>query len=512
MTGLSKLLTWRTARWFVLAAAVPALWACNARRLEPAAPQPSRTFNGLFQQVINRDIDIVFLIDNSLSMKPLQNKLTRNFPVFMDVLKTLPGGLPNVHIGVISSDMGAGPYSAVEIPACRTGGDAGIFQTMQRGTTCAQGSLNAGQNFIIGSANGMQANYTGDIAAAFSCIAALGDTGCGFEHQFASVLRALGADGAAPPAQNANFLRPNAYLGIILITNEDDCSAPPDSQLFNPGSRFVSDPLGPLASYRCNEFGHLCGGARPPRTNINATGTDLTGTCASAEGQGALIQVADVVNRIKALKPDPNKVLVAAISGPPTPYVVETGAATLKDDPIQQWPQVRHSCVEPTAMMGAPEYGDPAVRIDQWVKGFGANGVFQVICNQSFEPALQVIATKLGALIGDPCVSGRILDTAGNPWMMGGANPPDCTVVDHSYNAAGMKIDSSVPSCAVSGGAKPCWAIGGQGTCAANQFFVDIQRDGMPATDLNSSVSCSVRVCPPANTPDELKPADCRTP
>jgi hypothetical protein len=335
---LSKLLTWRTARWAVLAAAVPALWACNARRLEAPQPKPARTFNGLFQQVINRDIDIVFMVDNSLSMKPLQNKLTANFPVFMDVLKMLPGGLPNVHIGVVSSDMGAGPYSAVDIPACRTGGDAGTFQTMQRGTTCPMGSLNAGQNFIIDQDNGMQKNYTGDIAAAFSCIAALGDTGCGFEHQFASVLRALGADGQPPPPTNANFLRPNAYLGIILITNEDDCSAPPNSQLFDPASRFVMDPLGPLASYRCNEFGHLCGGARPPRTNIPMGGTDLSGTCDADEtGNATLLKVSDVVSRIKALKPgQENKILVAAISGPPTPYVVETGAATLTDDPVKQ--------------------------------------------------------------------------------------------------------------------------------------------------------------------------------
>ena len=77
-------------------------------------------------------------------------------------------------------------------------------------TTCAKASLNAGQNFII-NVNGMP-NYTGDIADVFSCIAPLGDGGCGFEHQLESVLRALGADGAPPPAQNAGFLRPDAYL------------------------------------------------------------------------------------------------------------------------------------------------------------------------------------------------------------------------------------------------------------------------------------------------------------
>jgi hypothetical protein len=509
---LSKLLTWRAARWAVLAAAVPAVWACNARPLVKPAPAPARTFNGLFQQVVNRDIDIVFMIDNSLSMKPLQTKLTTNFPIFMDVLKKLPGGLPNVHIGVVSSDMGAGPYSAVDIPGCRTGGDAGTFQTMARGTTCGQGSLNAGQNFIIDQDNGAQKNYTGDIAAAFSCIAALGDTGCGFEHQFASVLRALGADGQAPPPNNVGFLRPNAYLGIILITNEDDCSAPPDSKLFDPASRFVGDPLGPLASYRCNEFGHLCGGARPPRTNIPAPpgGTDLTGTCDVDEAPNAtLVRVSDVVSRIKALKPgQENKILVAAIAGPTTQYIVETAAATLKDDPNQQWPQVRHSCVEPTQPGQPPEYGDPGVRITKWVTSFGANGVFQPICNKTYEMALQVIATKLGQLLGDPCVDGKVLDTAGGLWATGDANPPDCAVVDHVTNDQGARIDSPVPRCDDANPVPPCWHIAGQGMCKAGQFFLKIERaPGNQATDLNSSVSCSVRVCPPPGT--EGAPADC---
>jgi hypothetical protein len=145
------------------------------------------------------------MIDNSLSMKPLQQKLVANFPVFMNVLKGLPGGLPSLHLAVVSSDLGAGPYSAVDVPACRTGGDQGIFQSMPRGTSCGAASLNAGEHFIVNE-SGAQ-NYTGDISAVFSCIAALGDTGCGFEHQFASVLRALGADGVAAPADNAGFLR-----------------------------------------------------------------------------------------------------------------------------------------------------------------------------------------------------------------------------------------------------------------------------------------------------------------
>jgi hypothetical protein len=145
----------------------------------------------------NRDVDLLFMVDDSTSMAPLQQKLIAAFPAFIDALKGFPGGLPNLHIAVVSSSMGAGRNTAVD--HCPPGGDQGIFHTQPLGATCAKASLAAGQTFIITGAGGP--NFTGDVSDMFSCIAALGQGGCGFEHQFESVLRALGADGAAAPAQ-----------------------------------------------------------------------------------------------------------------------------------------------------------------------------------------------------------------------------------------------------------------------------------------------------------------------
>ncbi|HTA17912.1 MAG TPA: hypothetical protein VK989_01385 [Polyangia bacterium] len=510
MTALSKLrsphwLNWRAARWVALAAAVPALWACNNRSLEAPVPSPQQTNNDLFQQQINRKIDILFMVDNSSSMEPLQNKLIQQFPSFTNVLKGPAGGagLPDLHLAVISSSMGAGQEQG--IAGCPVGGDAGKFQTQPLGPTCAKASLNAGQTYI--SNIGDMANYTGDISDVFSCIALLGEGGCGFEHQFASVLRALGADGAMPPTTNSGFLRDDAYLAVILITNEDDCSAPPNTTLFNQNSQLVSDPLGPLQSYRCNEFGHLCGGKPPPRLSMAGQMVDLTGTCVSAE-DGRELRVADVVTNLKKIKSNPANVLVAAIAGPPAPYIVGTTPPTL-DDPAGAWPVVEHSCTEADGT-----YGDPAIRINQWVQAFQGNGIFETICNDNFSLALQGIADLINKKIGAPCVSGNILDTKDAPWTAADMSPPDCTVIDHAENAANsMVVDTPVAQCpgnTTAGATSRCWALS---TDAMNCPGAHTVIFGGPAvattTSLNSSVSCAVRACPPAGSVPN-PPAGCQ--
>jgi hypothetical protein len=112
-------------------------------------------------------------------------------------------------------------------------------------------------------------NYPGTIDDAFACIANVGTSGCGLEHQIASGATALGFRGTVP-ATNVGFLRPDAFLAVVFITNEDDCSAPPDTPLFDIASgTTLASPFGPLGSFRCNEFGHLCGGVMPPRTGLS---------------------------------------------------------------------------------------------------------------------------------------------------------------------------------------------------------------------------------------------------
>jgi hypothetical protein len=501
---VTRFVSWRfVSRRFVfwgfvtLAAALPAFSACNTHRLVVPVPRLSGGADDLYQRVVSRDIDILFMVDDSSSMAPLQSKLTASFPTFMNVLKALPGGLPNVHIGVVSSSMGAGRDPSID--HCARGGDRGVFRAAPLGATCGVGSLAPGQYFIS-SVNGIT-NYTGDIADVFSCIAALGDGGCGFEHQLASVLRALGADGQPPPGENAGFLRPDAFLMVVLITNEDDCSAPPDSALFDSTSALISDPLGPLQSYRCNEFGHVCGGHAPPRTPTGPT--DLTGTCRSAE-DGRLLRVADAVAALKQLKADPSKVLVAAIAGPPDPYVVDLAPPALPD--VTMWPVIAHSCTSNEAD-GSVTYGDPSVRIAAWVDAFGGNGMFQTICGDTFRAALVRIAENSRHYLA-PCIDGTVLDTSGALWT--GGTTPDCSVIDHAPNLDGTIVGQALPACAPGQNAGPtaCWYLEANPPVCPRGPVINFNRPGgQVPLDLNSSVSCAVLVCPPKGAPGA--PAGC---
>ena len=104
------------------------------RRLTPSPiDRPSRYLAS------NRNVDLLFLVDDSSSMRLSQDNLRRNFPVLMQALKNQPGGLPNVHIGVISSDMGAGDGSVAGCDS--TGGKNGIFQYTRAGTCTSTGLL-----------------------------------------------------------------------------------------------------------------------------------------------------------------------------------------------------------------------------------------------------------------------------------------------------------------------------------------------------------------------------------
>src|SRR5688572_8740492 len=151
---------------------------CPTRDISKLDPSPAIEYEQRINVNVNREIDILFVIDNSDSMKEEQDSLAANFPRFIDVLSGIQGGLPDVHIAVVSSDLGIGPIPA---EACSGNGDNGLMQNTPRpleGQTCMAPRNGARYiEDIAGPAGGPRIkNYDGELDDVFSCIARLGNS------------------------------------------------------------------------------------------------------------------------------------------------------------------------------------------------------------------------------------------------------------------------------------------------------------------------------------------------
>jgi hypothetical protein len=472
------------------------------------------TFQVDIPSKVNNKLDLLFMIDNADSMTAMQQKLLAQIPTFIQVLQGLPSGPPDLHVAVISSDMGAQSDSTAV--TCTPSGDQGQFQSQPRGT-CTATTLASGATFLT-DANG-QMNFTDPIENVIQCIGQLGANGCGFVHQLASIDRALGSDGTAPPATNANFLRSDAFLGIVILSNEDDCSAPPSTTIYSLNGQAVglTNPDGPLQRYRCNggpRGGHLCKDTGtgqmmiPPITPpADATGNpallNLTSCQDNTTGSSALIPVATFIQHVKALKTDPDKqILVGAIVPPATPYGVawltQTGSSG------EAWPTVLHSCgaqggdlVNPAITQSATDgsFGDPAVRIAQFVNGF-SNSVLASICDATYRQSMTAIATKLGNLVASQSCIG-----AGVTIQEDSNALPFCTVTAHVSDSNGNVTDHQLQNCGANSNTPPCWTLATDATaCPAGGFVLQVIADStlMDAAALTTTLKCNV--CQPGST------------
>ena len=301
-----------------------------------------------------KTLDILFVIDNSSSMYHEQSSLKQSFSRDIDALRwPAPSGpLPDLRIGVVSTDLGAGSYN---LPSCETtGGDGGRLLTKQM-AGCGP-PADPWLSHRKGKTNLSSTSSSDPVAAlkaAFNCMAQLGINGCGFEQPMEAARRAL------DPLRNVNpgFLRPDGMLAVVFVTDEDDCSAA-NTQLFDPSYCGLGDPLGPLTSFRCFEYGVQCECEK---------GTDKCHRYVAGKrincvpGGKYLHSVDSYIEFFKRLKktpggaPDPGRVMLAAVAAPTDR--VEVGLQG-------NVPYLKPSC------QGAMGVGAPAIRIESLVHAF----------------------------------------------------------------------------------------------------------------------------------------------
>jgi hypothetical protein len=473
------------------ALAVGVLAGCPDRSIDKVDPLQGRVEAKDIPVNINRDLDLLFLIDDSPSMADKQQNLADNFPKFIEVLESIPGGLPNVHIGVTTSDMGTqglldmnpnfGPtIGAGQVGSCSGIGKDGVLQTF--GAAGAPTTAGGFLSDIADPVSGMRTrNYTGDLATVFGNIAkGAGAKGCGFEQHLAAVKRAL-----ANPA-NGGFLRDNAYLAVIIIADEDDCSLSHYSLLGTDST--ANAKLGDLQSFRCTRFGVVCNQGGQSTDQMNQVGTK--GQCHPTDDQTYLAKIDDLVTSLKAVKNnDPNKVIVAGIVGTIDPFAIELRTPPAGKAAI---PALAHSCSY-TDRNNQPEVADPPIRIKTFLDQFPNRSTFVPICQKDLSGGLQQIGDLLKTVIGDPCIEGKLQNfgTAAAPVY-------DCSVSSVTNPGTNNSVETIMAKCPATGAlpSTPCWHIVSDAAkCMAtpDHLVLKIENDDSlktPGTDVHVLANC----------------------
>jgi len=236
---------------------------------EVAAIKP-RTQSGVSEVIVNEGIDKVDLlleVDNSNSMRENQEHIMQQFGALIDQLTNPPcvdrnntsgpthtcdpnnpddvpkyPAVSDLHVGVISSDLGT---PGATVPGCQPNGgsgDDGVLNPIKNGLAVQRHEpwVSAPMTFprpmdcsdpnefpsFISFTSG--ATSTTAFNHDFLCNAGLYINGCGLEQQLESVWRALiyhdPRDVAGNSDVNAGFLRDDALLAILMLTDEEDGS------------------------------------------------------------------------------------------------------------------------------------------------------------------------------------------------------------------------------------------------------------------------------------------------
>jgi hypothetical protein len=407
-----------------------------------AAPPRDGPLAPPFTQQFSSDLDILFVIDNSPSTADKQTLFATNFPNFISALDTFPTGRPNLHLGVVSTtvDIGVQGFG----PGCPSPdpNDNGLMQNLPRVAGCTPPSGRFISD-IKNSTGGRTTNYSGTLQDTFSCIAQLGATGCGFEAQLESMKRAL--DGSR--TENAGFIRTDANLVVVFLTDEDDCSAQ-DVSIFGLGAASA----GP-GDFRCQPlYAYTCD------TPISVSSPGSYTNCVPRSGS-YLQDIAYYTQFLASVKGG-QRIAIAMVMGDRKPVDshgvdITTGPIST---PITQTLALQPSCT--ATINGQTAIGRPGIRLGAFVDAFGAQGRTYTVCQSDYSAALADMGQLMLAM-ANPCISGAIDATDTDP-----ANPgvqPACSVTVASQTLPSCKMaDPTTPS---TNNPQPCAYFVADATC-----------------------------------------------
>ena len=295
-----------------------------------------------------RQVDLLFVVDNSNSMAHAQRIFAESFPKLVEAIVTGDSNgdgdpdfppVESLRAVVVTTDMGVlgvgidpteprfgtcGLRDDGGIDEARAlYGDDAVFDSIASGDESLDCDFDGDGNpdtllpsempeFLTFDAFGTVTSA--EYGRRFGCFATVGTGGCGFEQQLEAALKSLtpstsatrffaasGDDARAlghgdDPDTNAGFLRERSVLGVVMLTDEDDCSALDRAVVDYTDPRYRDPGGGGQFATRCQRYPEL------------------------------LHPVARYVNGFLALRQRASNVVFAAITGVP-PELVDDDAA-----------------------------------------------------------------------------------------------------------------------------------------------------------------------------------------
>jgi hypothetical protein len=310
-------------------------------------------------------------------------------------------------------------------------------------------------------------------------MSAVGSGGCGFRHSLESARVALA--GGVP--ENAGFLRDDAALAVVFVSDSDDCSAPPESPLFDKN---LSSTYGFESTFRCRRFGDACGDPPTPLAYDSSHGP-LHGCRPAPQHGGLLFDTARYTAWLTqpamagGLKADPEDVILYAIDGDVEPFeVVLSNPGTPRGLPLPVCgslneqsnppctPVIQYSCWGASPAFNAT----PSVRLEAVVQSVAHHGRHSW-CDAAddFAGAFDDIARLIQTRFSEGCLTAGFATDDGH-----GALRADCTVIQGSPGQL-----TSVPACD-GRVALPCWRVAADSICATSPLSARliVDRGGDP--------------------------------
>ena len=398
------------------------------------------------QLTTNRDVDVLFVVDNSRSMGAAQAKLAASMGSFVEQLEAVDA---NYRIGVTTTDNG-NPWCPAGVTTPEAGklvlspctgrlqdfdNESADVRDLACNELCA---LDEAALTISPTTTEVDANATPrpwveriegvsnlpadtDLGQALACFVPQGISGCGFESPLESMYLAL------IRAQNSGeasygFLRAGAILSVVFVTDEADCSHNKDwSEIFDDGGSkvFWSDPLAPFPSSAvCWNAGVQCSGDPSAYTSCDSINKDIEGTLDASDADAVLHPMSRYLGILDGLEVDkqqlnPNQeVIVSLIAG------LDAGSSGTLDwsvsyaDVSASDPEFQNSFgIGPGCTNAEGTAAVPPARLRELSEAMApANNMFS-ICESDFAPALTAIAGSIAEQIQPACFTKCVRDT-----------------------------------------------------------------------------------------------------